>query len=196
MDDARYIFGVLLVTFLPPGMIWWLIIHPFIDFWRRVGMRATFVIMTLMSLVWVGALMTVRDQLLMTDYGTQIGLVVIATIFASATVWLALQRRKHLTFRILTGVPELNPADGPGEMLTEGIYATMRHPRYVEIALGCLAYAFFANYLGAYLVALATIPVLHLIVIFEERELLARFGAQYAEYCADVPRYLPRYVPR
>lgn len=192
MDGARYIFGVLLVTFLPPGMIWWLIIHPFVDFWRRVGMRATFVIMTLMSVVWVGALMTVRDQLLMTDYGSHVGLVVIAAVLASMTVWLALQRRKYLTFRILTGVPELDPDAGPGEMLTEGIYGRMRHPRYVEIVLGTLAYAFFANYLGAYIVALVTVPVLHLIVLFEENELSQRFGAKYVEYCARVPRYLPR----
>jgi protein-S-isoprenylcysteine O-methyltransferase Ste14 len=192
MDDARYFFGVLLVTFLPPGILWWLIVHPFIDFWRRVGMRPTFVIMTVISLGWVGSLFTVRDRLLMTDYGFQLGLVVVAVVLASMTVWIALQRRKYLTFRILTGVPELKPDDEPVQMLKEGIYAKMRHPRYVEIIFGTLAYAFFANYLGGYIIAFATIPALHLIVIFEERELLRRFGDEYAEYCARVPRYVPQ----
>ena len=76
-------------------------------------------------------------------------------------------------------------------LLTQGPYAVIRHPRYVEVLLATFAYAFFANYVGVYAVALATIPALHLVVILEERELADRFGSEWVEYAQRVPRYVP-----
>ncbi|NIR38152.1 MAG: hypothetical protein GWO22_19870, partial [Actinobacteria bacterium] len=37
MDTARYVAAVLLVAMLPPGVAWWLVVHPFVRFWRRLG---------------------------------------------------------------------------------------------------------------------------------------------------------------
>ena len=70
-------------------------------------------------------------------------------------------------------------------------YALIRHPRYVEITLAAFGYAAVANYLGCWIVAIVTIPVLHLVVLMEERELLDRFGDEYRDYAARVPRYFP-----
>ena len=158
MDTARYVFGVLIVTALPPGLLWWFLVHPFVGFWRGIGARGTLWSMTIVAVA---------------------GLV-------------ALKRKEHLTMRILVGIPELEPSGHGGTLLTEGIYAVIRHPRYVEIVLGTLAYSLFANYLGAYLLTAATIPILHLIVLLEERELRERFGEEYLAYTAAVPRYIPR----
>ena len=118
-------------------------------------------------------------------------LVVAAAGLGAITTWIAVIRRRQLTTRILFGVPELDK-DNPGTLLTDGIYAHLRHPRYVEVWLGTLAYACFANYLGAWIVWLATGPMLHLVVLLEERELRDRFGGEYEAYMARVPRYLPR----
>ena len=79
-----------------------------------------------------------------------------------------------------------------GQLLTEGPYAIVRHPRYIEFALGSFGYAAIANYLGAWIVALLAPPLLHLVVLMEERELTQRFGDEYRESVARVPRYLPR----
>jgi protein-S-isoprenylcysteine O-methyltransferase Ste14 len=62
----------------------------------------------------------------------------------------------------------------------------------VEIGVGTLGYALFSNWLGALVVGLATLPLLHAIVLLEERELSERFGEEYERYRARVPRYLPR----
>ena len=62
----------------------------------------------------------------------------------------------------------------------------------IEIALGTAGYALFANYLGSYVVAIATLPTIHLIVVLEERELAERFGDAFEEYRRRVPRYVPR----
>ena len=109
----------------------------------------------------------------------------------ATSVAIAIQRRKQLDSRTLAGVPELD-REAPGKVLTGGIYAFVRHPRYIEVALGTLGYAVFSMWLGALVVALLSLPVLHLIVLIEERELVARFGDEYEEYRARVPRYVPR----
>lgn len=192
MDTTRYVFGVLIVTFLPPGLLWWFLVHPFVEFWRKRGPTVTITIMGVVGVGGAVGLMFIRDRLLLTDYGTHSGLIALAAVLATVSVWIALQRRRHLTARILVGIPELEEGGAGGELLCEGIYARIRHPRYVEIVFGTFAYAAFSNYLGAYLVAALTVPVIHLIVLLEERELVDRFGAEYEEYRARVPRYIPR----
>jgi len=192
MDTARYVFGVLLVIGLPPGMLWWFLVHPFVGFWRRVGAVETLIIMSAIGVLGVVGLLAIKDTLLLTDYGTQPGLVALAAALATGSVWIAVKRRKHLTTRILVGLPELEESGHGGSLLSEGIYSRVRHPRYVEIVVGCLAYAVFANYLGAYIVAGLTVPVVHLIVLLEEKELIDRFGDEYVDYAARVPRYIPR----
>ena len=193
MDQARYIIGVLVVTCLPPGLLWWFLIHPFVDFWRRRGPRLTLAAMGIIGVGGVAGLALVRDTLLVRDFGTSYPLTFVAALLLAASVLIAIRRSHHLTVRILVGIPELEPEGTPGTLLTDGIYARVRHPRYVEIALGTMAYALFSNWLGALIVAGLSLPVIHLIVLLEERELLERFGEAYEEYRARVPRYVPRY---
>ena len=66
--------------------------------------------------------------------------------------------------------------------------------RYV-IAVVVIAFAMFSNYLGAYFATLALFPMLHVVVLIEERELRSRFGKEYVAYCQRVPRYIPQ-IPR
>ena len=108
------------------------------------------------------------------------------------SVTIALQRRKQMTVWIMTGVPELEEGGKGGVLLIEGIYGRIRHPRYVEIVFGALAYGVFSNYLGAYLLIFAIIPMAHLLVLLEERELRQRFGSEYETYDQEVPHYFPR----
>jgi len=86
----------------------------------------------------------------------------------------------------------VSPQKYPGKLLTDGIFARIRHPRYVEILLAVLTYALFSNYLASYLMFLFGLPMIYLIVLLEERELRQRFGAEYEAYCRRVPRFIPR----
>jgi protein-S-isoprenylcysteine O-methyltransferase Ste14 len=193
MDTARYVVGCLLVTGLPPGLAWWFVVHPFVDFWRRVGVRTTLVVLTVLALLGVAVLFRWRHAILMTDLGTGVWTSGIAVVLLAGAVWIGLKRRTYLTTKILAGVPELEAGGKGGELLTEGPYGLSRNPRYLEIMLGVFAYAAFSNYLGGYLVAAASVPALHVIVLLEERELADRFGAEYDLYRSRVPRYLPKW---
>ena len=191
MSTARYVIAVLLVISLPPAIVWWYVIHPFVGFWRKIGKPITYTVMTVLFLGSVVGLFAVRDALVLTDLGTSWIMVGVAAVLVIPAIWLAILRAKYLSFGILAGVPELDADGSGGKLLNQGIYAVIRHPRYVEIALGSLAYAAFANYLGGYILALLTIPGIHAVVVMEEKELAERFGEEYEAYRASVPRYIP-----
>jgi len=42
MDQARYIVAVLMIVALPPSIGSWFLIHPFVRFWRRLGIVAAY----------------------------------------------------------------------------------------------------------------------------------------------------------
>ena len=192
MSTARYIIAVLLMISLPPAIAWWYVIHPFVGFWRRVGKPITYIVLTVFFLGSMVGLFAIRDALVLTDFGTNWILIGVATGLVIPTIWLSIARAKYLSVAILVGVPELEADGAGGKLLDEGIYAVTRNPRYVEVAMGTLAYASFANYLGGYILAVLTILGIHAVVVFEEKELGERFGEQYDAYKARVPRYIPR----
>ena len=192
MSTVRYVFAVLLVVGLPPGLLMWFIVHPFVGFWRRLGIKASLAVHTVVMVAGVIGLWLLRDPLLGPDLGTSWPLVGLGVALGVVAIHMGLARRKHLTFRILAGVPEFASAEEEqGRLLTEGPYARVRHPRYVEVTIATFAYAFIANYVGVYVLALVTPPLMHLIVLMEERELRDRFGEEYELYSARVPRYFP-----
>ena len=193
MDMLRYVLAVCMVAGVPPGLGWWFVVHPFVEGWRRVGAGVTLTIVSILLLAAVVGLFQVRDLLLGPDLGLRWPLVGLGIVLIIASLYVQHQRRKHLTMKILVGLPEVQAdAAKRGQLLTEGPYAIVRHPRYVEFVLGSFGYAAIANYLGAWIVALLALPLLHLVVLMEERELTQRFGDEYREYLAQVPRYLPR----
>jgi protein-S-isoprenylcysteine O-methyltransferase Ste14 len=97
-----------------------------------------------------------------------------------------------MTPRVLVGLPELAPERYPQGLITTGLYARLRHPRYVQVALALLGYALIANYLAGYLVFAAWLLVMYPLVVLEERELRQRFGEAYDAYCRQAPRFIPR----
>jgi protein-S-isoprenylcysteine O-methyltransferase Ste14 len=190
MATARYFIGVLLMVTMPPAIVWWYVVHPFIGFWRRLGVRRTMITVAVLMIGVLAALVPARDVLLGRDLGTRWPLVGLAALLTATGVALTLWRRRHLTQRMLSGINEL---EGDARtLLTQGPYGIIRHPRYVEVTVFTFAYAAFANYVGSWILAALTFPALHVVVLFEERELAERFGPAWAEYRAKVPRWLPR----
>jgi protein-S-isoprenylcysteine O-methyltransferase Ste14 len=93
----------------------------------------------------------------------------------------------------MAGAPELDADGRGGELLTDGVYARIRHPRYVAVTLGVIAWALFTNFLGMYLLIPISVAGLLLIASIEERELVRRFGEEYAAYRSRVPMFIPRF---
>jgi protein-S-isoprenylcysteine O-methyltransferase Ste14 len=191
MERIRYGLAVIMIATIPPAVIWWYIVHPFVGFWRRLGPRVTNWIVGVTMVALMVVLGLERRWLVGADLGMNWILAGLGIVCFGVAIAMGLKRKRYLTMRILAGVPELD-ADNPGTLLTEGPYAVIRHPRYVEVLVGVLGYALAANHVGGYVVAVLIIPGLHLVVLLEERELAVRFAGAYEAYCARVPRYIPR----
>jgi hypothetical protein len=193
VNTARYVVAVVLLVSVPPGVLLWLAIHPFVGFWRRLGPVWTYVILSVPVIAMMLGLYLARDTLLGADLGTSVPLIVLAVVCLVPGLSIARKRRRYLTKKILSGVPELRrDAANRGRLLTEGIYGKVRHPRYIEFLCWVGSYAFFANHAGLYVMLVLTLPTLYLIVLLEERELRDRFGKEYEEYCRRVPRFVPK----
>jgi hypothetical protein len=195
MDTARRVVALLLLLALPSSLFLWVVIHPAARFWRRLGPGWTYGVLAFPCAALIAATWRERRPLLGADLGTSWPLVAAAGICAVPAMAIARKRGRLLTFGVLAGLPELSRDRYPGRLLTEGIYARVRHPRYVEVVVGVLAYALFANYVGTYVLWLLLLPTLLLVVRLEEEELRERFGAAWDDYARRVPRFVPRRRP-
>jgi protein-S-isoprenylcysteine O-methyltransferase Ste14 len=192
-DWVRYAMALMLVAMVPPAFLYWFVIHPFVAFWRRVGYGWGMVAGLGQYVVVMMVLVLLRQPLLATDFGTSgltiaIGVPFIVTGAAVRRRW-----RKQLRMRTLYGLPELAPERQENKLLCEGIYARVRHPRYLEMVLGITGWALLSNYLASYLVIVYACVALALLIPLEERELVARFGRAYEDYRRRVPALLPRW---
>jgi len=177
---------------LPPLFLYWLLIHPFVNFWRGKGIGLTYLIILSVIIAGMIGLFSLRHFLMETDYGTNYLLMTLGVVLLIIAGSLRVKLHKHLDIRTLLGFPEIAPDRFPRPLITEGIYARMRHPRYVQLLIALIGYALIANYLAAYLAVALWVPGIHLIAILEEKELRAHFGNAYDEYCRKVPRFVPK----
>lgn len=192
MDAVRYWLTLIMIMGLAPGILFWYAIHPFSRFWRRVGPVGTYTVLMIPSGLVMYGFFLVREPMLAVDFGTSYLTIVLSFLALAGAATIAVKRRRYLTKKILTGVPELSMDRYPGTLLKRGIYGRIRHPRYVELTLFVLAYALFGNHLAGYLAFLLTPPALWLVVVFEERELEERFGEEWRNYAREVPRVIPK----
>ena len=192
MDAVRFWVALIVVMSYPVGLLLWVAIHPFAVFWRRLGVFWTYVILSIPSLAYMAVIFIFRKKILARDFGTRYLLVGLGIICMIIGILMSRKRRKYLTFSKLSGAPELSKKNYPGKLLTEGPYARIRNPRYIEALFVTFGYVLFANYLIPHIMFLLSLPVLFLVVILEENELVRRFGKEYEAYCQTVPRFIPK----
>ncbi len=184
MDSVRYYLALVLVVILPPALLFWLIVHPFIGFWRRLGPAWTYTIVGGVVVSAMVGIFLIRGPLLAIEFGTRYPLLILGLICLGVAIRLRVLLGRHLNKKVLVGLPELAP-----------VRHRVRHPRYAQFQLALLGYALIANTLALYLTFLRWAVGVAFIVVFEERELRARFGKEYEDYCGKVPRFVPRFRP-
>jgi protein-S-isoprenylcysteine O-methyltransferase Ste14 len=90
------------------------------------------------------------------------------------------------------------PIAPPQRLVAVGFYRYVRNPMYVGFFVGWLSLwvVFGRANLTALTVALVAVVVIVLFVhLYEEPTLRKMFGAEYEEYCKNVPRWFPRMRP-
>ncbi len=192
MDTFRYALSLILVCVLPPFLFYWPIVHVFIGLWRRVGPVVTNCVVLVPIAAGVVGIYQLRSILLAVDFGTNWLLVALGLVCLAAASWLRLLLVREITLSFLAGLPELAPDRNPQGLVRSGLYAHVRHPRYLQFLLALLAYSLVGNYPALYVAWLLWIPGIYVATALEERELRDRFGEQYERYSRDVPRFIPR----
>lgn len=192
MDTARYVVAVLVWMGLPPAVVYWFLIHPFARYWRRLGKWTSVAILTAVFLSEVVVLYVVRDRFLVSELGTHGLLWAAALVSYGISIALELSCRRQLKFYTLAGLPELDREQAGRKLLDEGIYARIRHPRYVSVMFGMLAMALFANYVTIWVLLPLTAVSIYVVALLEERELVDSLGSAYEEYRRRVPMFVPR----
>ena len=91
------------------------------------------------------------------------------------------------------GKGTLAPWNPPKKLIISGPYCYVRNPMITSVCLMLIAESFYFQSWA--IVAWFVIFVILNMIYFpcvEERGLKKRFGAEYKEYCKNVPRYIPR----
>jgi protein-S-isoprenylcysteine O-methyltransferase Ste14 len=194
IDRVRYFLGIGSLIVLPPALLFWFVIHPWAHWWRRWGPLRTYFAVVPVAAAFGALLFRFREPLLGTNLGANWSLVAVALILYAGVTWLELQYWRHLSLATLVGITELSPSvQQKGRLLRDGIYGVVRHPRYLSAGVSVIANALFINYSGLYILVLLLLPVGYLMIVFEERELIERFGDEYRNYQRRVPRLIPRW---
>jgi protein-S-isoprenylcysteine O-methyltransferase Ste14 len=138
MNSTRYFLAAFLVVSLPGLFSYWLLIHPFVGFWRGKGLSVTLtVVLTVVFAIMIG-LLSFRHYLLSQNYGTNYLLIAVGIVclVLSGTMRFAIHKRLNVT--TLLGLPEIAPNRFPRQLITDGIYGRVRHPRYVQLVVALL----------------------------------------------------------
>lgn len=171
-----------------PNPLFWLVLHPQMRFWR-IHVRAAY--FTALVVAWglvTVFLVTFHSAIFRNDAPSDLqigaGLLLIAL-----DLWLFAKVRRDLGTSRLIGKTELA---GGGEVASAGIYSRIRHPRYAGMMTSVLGACLLAATPLMWGIAAAWFLLVMMVIGLEERELRARFGEAYAEYCLRVPRFIPR----
>jgi protein-S-isoprenylcysteine O-methyltransferase Ste14 len=188
----RYILALVFTMVLPPVLMFWMVVHPFIGFWRKLGLRWTYGILVAAMGAGAAVLFHFRRPLLAVDFGENRALQAAGGVCVALSLILRVMVGRKFSMAQIIGVPEIAPQEHPGKLMTAGIYAHIRHPRYVQLFLGLAGGALVANHLASYVATALWLPGIWIIVGLEEKELCKRFGAAYEDYRRRVPGFIPR----
>lgn len=96
---------------------------------------------------------------------------------------------KDLGHMKLVGHAELT---GKTDLVTVGIYRHIRHPRYTGMIISVAGACILSGTRSASTISAVWLVLVFAVILLEEREMRARFGEAYRDYCQAVPRFLPR----
>jgi protein-S-isoprenylcysteine O-methyltransferase Ste14 len=189
MRFLHWLAGLILAVELPVP-IYWLVMHGGIAYWRTLD-RGRLPYWLAAGAAWgAGGWLLyryLRPQLFIAG-DRPAWAVVAGALLMLCDVAIFAVAESELGGRRLVGQAELS---AKGELAVKGLYAHVRHPRYLGMMLGVLGACILAGSQRLWIVALAWWIAALAIIRIEERELRQRFGAAYASYAQRVPMLVP-----
>ena len=189
-EKAVRFIAIAMLAFEIPVPIYWLTLHSWVSFWRR-HIRAAFAVVVLAAWGIVDGLLYHFRRELFRPHGmfwlAPVGMALIAfDVFTLCTSEAVLGGRR------IVGHSELA---GSRELIARGLYAHVRHPRYLGMMSGVLGASLIIALARLWAVSIPWLVLALLTIRAEERELHTRLGPVYAAYAERVPALLPFWRP-
>ena len=175
--------------------LFWLMIHPFVKFWRARRRNPFTVLLPLWIVLWVITALITAPRHRFELYSTSVAWLPAAGLLA---VGIRIYRSSGSGFSWsqLAGIPEIRASNPPGKPLAaKGIRAHVRHPIYLAHLCEMLAWSLGSGLAVCYCLTAFAIITGAAMIALEERELTQRFGADYTRYKNNVPAVFPRWNP-
>jgi protein-S-isoprenylcysteine O-methyltransferase Ste14 len=189
MDEFRYVLGIVIIVIMPVVITFWVVIHGGSKVWRKRSPEMAYSVAGFFIVIAILLAISFRSELMGRDLGFNLLFFIVGALIyiSSFVLWRPVKR--HLDFKTFAGVPEIT--NTRIELIQDGPFSIVRHPRYLMVAIGVAGWCLMSHYAGVYLVGILSIVGLFLVVRLEEKDLLERFGDDYRAYQKRVPQMVP-----
>lgn len=170
--------------------LYWLVLHPFAAFWRRRRHRLAMAFAVASVTGWMisGAVVYFFSERLFHSEGAPLWARIMGLVLFAGEVVMFGQVTRAMGTERLIGKAEMS---GAAQLETSGVYAWLRHPSYAGMMAAMVGICLLAWTAPMVAVAAGWLLLMRVMIAFEERELVARFGAAYEEYRRRVPALIP-----
>jgi len=169
----------------------WLIIHPYANYWRSRSRSPYRVLLPMWIAMWIAIAVITAPWRHVVLYATP-WTCIPAAVLLGAGIWIYTQAGQKFSARQLGGLPEVLPDHHEQRLVTTGIRARVRHPVYLAHLCEMLAWSFATGLAACYALTAFAIVTGAVMVRMEDAELEQRFGDEYRQYRRRVPGVLPR----
>jgi protein-S-isoprenylcysteine O-methyltransferase Ste14 len=174
--------------------LFWLVVHPFIDRWRKRGRRAYALILPFWGFFIAITFLILWPHRFEHLYANWFAWVPAVTLFCIGFSVYS-EAFQHFDRVQVSGLAELEPSRHRQELVTMGIRSRVRHPIYLGHLCEILGWCMGTGLIALYGLAAFAIVTGWVMIRIEDRELEARFGEQYRAYRQKVPAVIPRFGP-
>jgi len=168
---------------------YWMMVHPFAERWRSARHKLK-VLAPLWVVMWCiawAASFPWCNTLLYHKTWTWIA----APLLWTVSIFMYVRGVRELSLMRVIGQNELEAKNHQDTLITFGVHRLVRHPLYLGHFCTMLGFTIGAGTLACFALfgfALATGAIM---IGYEERELHARFGLAWEEYCEHTPAIFP-----
>lgn len=171
--------------------LFWLMTHPFVERWRKLGRRSYFFLLPAWAVIISIVVLIAWPFRFAHFYVTWVAWAPAAVFFfLGFSIYRAAFRSFHHTQ--VSGLAEIEPGSHRQQLVTTGIRSRVRHPIYLGHLCEVLGWCVGSGLIALYALAGFAIIMGAVMIRMEDRELEARFGEPYRAYRGRVSAVLPR----
>jgi len=169
----------------------WLMIHPYADYWRSRGRSPYRILLPVWFAMWIVVGLLTSPWRRETLHTSPLFWTPAVLLFATG-LWLYIKSSKGFSAKQLGGLPELHRNHPQQGLVKSGIRSHVRHPVYLAHLLEMVAWSMATGLAVCYVLTAFAAATGTIMIRMEDAELEHRFGPDYIEYKQEVPALIPR----